>query len=178
MFLSVYRPPPSRKNKLTNAMFLEQFTDLLKSYVACDRLFVVGDLNVHFNNPSVPCTAALNAVLANLSLKQLVNVPTHPCGHTLDWLITNRATDVLDLIVADMLLSDHFIIFLDLLFRKTGRVTKKVTSCNTRSVDMYAFRTDLRNILECATQSESADPLSVSCYSHSDRPYVRSLNDS
>ena len=161
VFLSVYRPPPSRKNKLTNAMFLEQFTDLLESFVACDRLFVVGDLNVHFDNPSDPCTAALNAVLANLSLEQLVNVPTHHRGHTLDWLITNHATDVLDLTVADMLLSDHFIISFDLLLRKPGRVTKKVTSRNIRPVDMYAFRTDLRNVLECATQSESADPLSV-----------------
>ena len=112
VFLSVYRPPPSRKNKLTNAMFLEQFTDLLESYVSCDRLFVVGDLNVHFDNPSDPCTAALNAVLANLSLEQLVNIPTHRRGHTLDWLITNRATGVLDLTVADMLLSDHFVISL------------------------------------------------------------------
>ena len=94
-------------------------------------------------------------------MKQLVNVPTHCCGHTLDWLITNRATDVLDLTVADMLLSDHFIISFDLLLRKPGRVTKKVTSRNIRSVDMYAFRTDLRNVLECATQSESADPLSM-----------------
>ena len=76
VFLSVYRPPPSRKNKLTNAMFLEQFTDLLESYVVCDRLFVLGDLNVHFDNPSDPCTATLNAVLANLSLEQLVNVPS------------------------------------------------------------------------------------------------------
>ena len=76
-------------------MFLEQFTDLLESYFACDRIFVVGDLNVHFDNLSDPCTAALNAVLANLSLEQLVNVPTHRRGHTLDWLITNRATDVL-----------------------------------------------------------------------------------
>ena len=39
--------------------------------------------------------------------------------------------------------------------------TKKLTSRNIRSVDMYAFRTDLRNVLESATQSESADPLSV-----------------
>ena len=161
VFRSVYRPPPSRKNKLTNAVFLEQFTDLLESYVACDRLFVVGDLNVHFDNPSDPCTAALNAVLANLSLEQLANVPTHRRGHTLDWLITNRATDVLDLTVADMLLSDHFVISFDLLLRKPGRVTKKVTSRNIRSVGMYAFRTDLRNVLGCATQSESADPLSV-----------------
>ena len=84
MFLRGYRPPPSRKNKLTNEMFLEQFTDLLGSYVACDKRFVVGDLNVHFDNPSDPCTAALNTVLANLSLEHLVNVPTHHRGHTLD----------------------------------------------------------------------------------------------
>ena len=158
-------PPPTlprRKSKLTNTIFLEQFTDLLESYVACDRLFVVGDLNVHFDNPSDPCTAALNAVLGNLSLEQLVNVPTHRRGHTLDWLITNRETDVLDLTVADMLLSDYFVISFDLLLRKPGRVAlKKVTSRNIRSVDMYAFRTDLLNVLESATQSESADSLSV-----------------
>ena len=37
VFLSVYRPPPSRQNKLANAMFLEQFSDLLES---C--FFVIG----------------------------------------------------------------------------------------------------------------------------------------
>ena len=31
VFLSVYRPPPILQNKLTNAMFLEQFSDLLES---------------------------------------------------------------------------------------------------------------------------------------------------
>ena len=56
-------------------MFLEQFADLLKSSVACDGLFVVGDLNVHFDNPSDPCTAALNVVLGNLSLEQSVYLP-------------------------------------------------------------------------------------------------------
>ena len=67
MFLSVYRPPPSRQNKLTNAMFLEQFSDLLESHVSCDRLFVVGDLNVRFDKNSDPSTSALNVVLDILS---------------------------------------------------------------------------------------------------------------
>ena len=80
------------------------------------------------------CMSALNAVLGHLSLEQLVNVPTHGRGHTLDWLTTNRATDVLDLTVADMLLSDYFVISFDLLLRIPGRVTKKVTSSNIRSV--------------------------------------------
>ena len=117
VFLSVYCPPPSRQNKLTNAMFLEQFSDLLESYVSCDKLFVVGDLNVHFDKPSDPTTSALNGVLDNLSLHQLVNVPTHWRGHTSDWLITNHATDVLDLTVVDMLLSDHVVTSFDLLLR-------------------------------------------------------------
>ena len=68
VFLSVDRAPPSRQNKLTNSMFLEQFSDLLESYVSCDRLFVVGDFNVHFDKPSDPTTSALNVVLDNLSL--------------------------------------------------------------------------------------------------------------
>ena len=55
-------------------MFLEQFSDLLESYVFCNRLFVVGDLNVHFDKPPDPCTTALNVVLDNLSLHQLVKV--------------------------------------------------------------------------------------------------------
>ena len=121
-------PPPSRQNKLTNTMFLEQFSDLLESYVSCDRLFVVGDLNVHFDKLSDPSTSALNVVLDNLRLHQLVNVPTHRSGHTLDWLITNRATDVLDLTVVDMLLSDHFVISFDLLLRKPVREKRKIIS--------------------------------------------------
>ena len=69
-------------------MFLEQFSDLFKLYVSCDRLFVVGDLNVHFDKPSDSSTSALNVVLDNLSLYQFVKIPTHRHGHILDWLIT------------------------------------------------------------------------------------------
>ena len=142
-------------------MFLEQFSDLLESYVSCDRLFVVGDLNVHFDKPSDPSTSALNVVLDNLSLHQLVNVPTHRRGHTLDWLIANRATDVLDLTVVDMLLSDHFVISFDLLLRKPVKEKRKIISRNIRAIDMHDFRMDVHNLLGSATQSDSTDPLGV-----------------
>ena len=161
VFLSVYRPPPSRQNKLTNTMFLEQFSGLLESYVSCDRLFVVGDLNVHFDKPSDPPTSALNDVLDNLSLHQLVNVPTRRRGHTLDWLITNRSTDVLDLTVVDMLLSYHFVISFDLLFRKPVREKRRIISRNIRATDMHDFRTDVHSLLGSFPQSDSCDPLGV-----------------
>ena len=100
-------PPPCRQNKLTNVMFLAQFSDMLESYASCDRLFVVGDLNVHFDKPCDPSTSAVNVVLDNLSLHQLVKVTNHRRGHTLDWLITNRVTYVLDLTAVDILLSEQ-----------------------------------------------------------------------
>ena len=108
-------------------MFLGQFSDLLESYVSCDGLFVVGDLNVHFDKPSDPSTSDLNVVLDNLSLHQLVKVPTHCHGHTLDWMITNRATDVLDLTVA---------LSFGLSLRKLVREIKKTISQNIRTIDM------------------------------------------
>ena len=87
VFLSVCRLPPSRQNKLSNAMLLEQFSDLIDSYVSCGGIFC--SRHVHFDKLSDPSTSALNVVLDNLSLHQLVRVPTHRRGHTLDWLTTN-----------------------------------------------------------------------------------------
>ena len=159
VFLGVYRPPPSRQNSLTNVVFLEQLSDLLKSYVSCDRLFVVDDHNVHFDKPD--SSTALNAVLDNLSLHQLVNVPTLRRGHTLDWLITNRTTDVLDLTVVDMVLSENFVISFNMSLRKPVRDTKKIISLNVKATDMHNFRTDVHNLLGSATQLDSPDPLGV-----------------
>ena len=90
-----------------------------------------------------------------------MNLPIHQCGHTLDWLITNRATDVLDLTVVDMLLSDHFVISFDLLLRKPVREKRKIISRNIGAIDMHDFRTDVHNLLGSATQSDSTDPLGV-----------------
>ena len=121
--------------------------------------FIVGDLNVHSNNSSDPCTAALNVAVGNLSLEQLVNVPTHCHVNTLGWLIMDRATDVLKLTVADMLLSSHFVISFEVIEETWQSV--KVMSRDIRSVDMHGFRKHLRNILQSDTQSDSADTLSV-----------------
>ena len=60
-----------------------------------------------------------------------------------------------------MLLSDHFVISLDLLLRKPVREKKKIISRNIRAIDKHDFRTDIYNLLGSATQSNSTDPLGV-----------------
>ena len=106
-------------------MFLDEFPDLLESYVSCDRLFVLGDINFHFDSDSDISVADLKKLLHNLSLQQLVNVPTHRRGRTLDWLITNRVVDVEVLCVVDKLISDHFVISFALLSESQGRRQRK-----------------------------------------------------
>ena len=161
VFLCVYRPPPSAKNKLTRAMFLDQFPDLLEAYITHERLFVVGDINVHFDNPSDHSTVALKALLENLGLEQLITVPTQRKGHTLDWLITNCVTDVKDLSVCDMMLSDHFVISFELDLRKPCKAKKNIASRNLKAINMHAFKTDARAILEPVSQDSSSDPISA-----------------
>ena len=68
---------------------------------------------------------------------------------------------MLDLTIVDMLLSDRFVFSFDLLLRKPVRDKRKIISRNIRAIDMHDFRTDVHNLLESATQSDSTDPLGV-----------------
>ena len=111
-------------------MFLDEFSDLPESYGSCDRLFVLGDIKFHFDSDSDVSVVDLKILLHNLSLQQLVNVPMHHRGHTLDWLLTNRVVDIEELCVVDKLISDHFVVYFVLCFRKPGKTTKEVRSQN------------------------------------------------
>ena len=71
-FFCLYRPPPNRRNNLTDSMFTEQLPDLL-DYVNSFPGFVclVGDMNIHFDNPLQSLT---KQTLSTLSLYGLVQV--------------------------------------------------------------------------------------------------------
>ena len=49
--LTIYRPPPSKKNKTTHNMFLNEFSVLLEDLaVVTGNLIITGDFNFHFEN--------------------------------------------------------------------------------------------------------------------------------
>ena len=76
-FFCLYRPPPNRRNNLTDSMFTEQLPDLL-DFVFNLQGFVclVGDMNINFDAPLQSLT---KQTLTTLSLCNLVQVrtPTH-----------------------------------------------------------------------------------------------------
>ena len=109
-FFCLYRPPPKRRNNLTYSMFTEQPPDLL-NYVNNLPGFVclVGDMNIHFYNPLQSPTKQTLTTLSLYSQVQVINKPTHRCGHIIDWVIVRPDDDIhRKSTVTDSLESDHY----------------------------------------------------------------------
>ena len=107
----VYRPPPSRKNKLTTALFMQEFPDFLADLaLSPHELLVAGDINLHWNKVDT-CTdcASIRETLNMLGLVQHVTKATHQEGNILDWVISRRKSCV-DSVRVGGLVSDHFAI--------------------------------------------------------------------
>ena len=53
VFACLYQPPPTKRNKLTNSMFLEEFPEFLSQYGDSLRDVVyLGDFNFHYDDSS------------------------------------------------------------------------------------------------------------------------------
>ena len=91
-------------------MFTEQLPDIL-DYVSNLPGFVclVGDMNIHFDNPLQSLTKQNLTTLSLYSLVQVINEPTHRCGHIIDWVIVRPDDDIhKKSTVTDSLESDHY----------------------------------------------------------------------
>ena len=73
-FCCLYRPPTNQQNNLTDSMFTEQLPDLL-DYVNNLPGFVwlVGDMNIHFDNPLQSQTKQTLTTLSLYNLVQVIN---------------------------------------------------------------------------------------------------------
>ena len=69
-------------------MFTEQLLDHF-DYVnnLPGFVFLVGDMNIHFDNLLQSLTKQTLSTLSLYDLVQVINEPTHRCGHIFDWVI-------------------------------------------------------------------------------------------
>ena len=83
-------PPPSRRCNLTDSMFTEQMPDLL-DYISNFTAYAchVVDMNIHFDNPLQSLTKQTLTTLNLHSAVQVINKPTHKCGHIIDRVLTH-----------------------------------------------------------------------------------------
>ena len=87
-FFCLYRPPPNRRNNLTDSMLTEQLPDLL-DYIkhlpgfACHP----GDMKIHFDDPLQSLTKQTLTALSFHNLVQVINKPNHMCCHIINWVV-------------------------------------------------------------------------------------------
>ena len=149
-FFCLYRPPPNRQNNLTDSMFTEQLHDFL-DYVNSLPGFVclVGDMNIHFDNPLQSLTKQTLSTLSLYDLVQVINEPTHRCGHIIDWVIVRPDDDIhRKFTVTDSLESDHYCTKSDFNISVSKPSTLYRTVRNITNIDHPSFIAELSSVSE------------------------------
>ena len=115
--MCLYRPPYSSNNRKTVPMFISEFTEVCSTILAKygdRRLIIVGDFNIHMDEPHSPDTKSFMEILDTFGWQQLVCEATHTSGHILDLCITSDSGTLrLSTPTIDHFISDHaFVSFL------------------------------------------------------------------
>ena len=137
----IYRPPPSKANRCTANMFMDEFATLLDSLtLAPGRLLLAGDFNFHVNVASSKEASNFLKLLDSQNLHQHVLTPTHIRGHTLDLLITRSEDNLIQAVelVAD-LPSDHSAVISSLRLKAASPVKKQIQSRSLHKLDIDRF---------------------------------------
>ena len=160
-FSCVYRPPPSSTNKLTTRMFLSEFDQLLDHYsLLPGNLIVLGDINVHYDNPDSYDTKHICSSLSHHNMSQHISEPTQQAGHILDWIMSrqhaNPATGnslILSTSLTFALPSDHSAILCSLDISPPTRTKHTVTRRNLKSINLDTFSSDASRLLSEKSQN-------------------------
>ena len=158
----LYRPPPSKKNKLLDSTFLSELPDLLDY---CNLLrgksMIVGDLNVHYDVPTDLLTCKVLEILTRFSLVQGVKHPTYyRSGHIIDWVVYREDDKLVDRCTVNHLLSsDHatVIITLNAVPPRDPPVYRSMRDLN--SIDRLELKAEIKTLLQNLGTELSAQKL-------------------
>ncbi|XP_048587372.1 uncharacterized protein LOC125570182 [Nematostella vectensis] len=148
--VTVYRPPPSKVNKLTTRMFFDDFSVLLE-HLAMDpgKLIITGDFNFHIEDPGDADAVRLLDMLDAAGFEQKVVGPTHRKGHTLD-LVVVRDGDLsvrkrLEIVAFPNSVSDHSAIICDVDMPKPCASKKILHRRPLRKINFDSWCNDIRD---------------------------------
>ncbi|KAF7229196.1 transcript variant X3, partial [Nothobranchius furzeri] len=117
----VYRPPGP------NSSFLQEFSDFLSFTVKLSRLVIVGDFNIHVDDPFDHFAMNFSSLMDSFSFTQHVSGPTHTRGHTLD-LVFTLGSNADSVCPEDVYISDHHCIFFNLSVSASPTLARRMVS--------------------------------------------------
>ena len=146
----VYRPPPSKRNKLTHSVFYDELPEFLDYCVMKNAsLLITGDFNVHYENVCDSRTKHFRSTLELFSLSQAVDEPTFlTSGHTLDLVISRDSDSLLHSVQCyHDLTSDHVCVLCRLSVPKQTPLPKFKSVRPIHKIDQNAFSRDLSDLI-------------------------------
>ena len=160
-FFIVYRPPPSKVNKLKASTFLEEFDDFLGEVALLPlKLVILGDFNTHVDQPMKWDSRRLLSTVETCGFYQYVYGPTHRSLHTLDLVIARLDDNVIDHgIICEDFHSDHNMIHCYIGRNKPSSVKKTVTLRDFRSLNHEQFESDLSSELASLSSIDEVNHL-------------------
>ena len=101
----------------------------------------------------------LKTMLSDDGLTQLVDVPTHRCGHTLDWAVVRSDVSCLVLERVDDMpgLSDNRSFLCQMTITAPSKSKRTVTSRNTKAVSLPDFQADVKCFADRYSQCPDRD---------------------
>ena len=96
---SIYRPGSKQPSP---AFFSEIAAQLERVMSRAGRVFIVGDINIHFDRPSNELGIRFSSILTDFGCGQWVNMPTHDDDGWLDVMISREEDGPLDTEVIDL----------------------------------------------------------------------------
>ena len=140
-FISIYRLDYEAID-----VFFTEFTELLE-FTVSEKCIIAGDINIHCDVVDDGHTVQLNNLLTAFNLTQVIDVPTHNKGHTLDVVIARiHETKIAEVDVSDIALSDHYL--LSFSADCTAPMSYYKTITYRKKVNSDKFHEDLVNTLD------------------------------
>ena len=114
--VSIYRPPYTTINQITDAQFTTAFAEWIPNItMQYKNAIILGDFNIHINDNMDANASIFQDVMAATGLSQWVDFSTHKLGNTLDLVFTKcSSTIAVSSCTQGPLWSDHFAVELSL----------------------------------------------------------------
>ena len=126
-----------------------------------DKMLLVGDFNIHVDNPDNPDTILLNNLLASYNLVNRINFPTHKLQHTLDLIIENGDNLLLVSTSRGLHILDHNFVHCTLNVKHPLPSPKTIQYRHIKKMDHTAFRDNLKKHLKLLEDQSLEDMIST-----------------
>ncbi|KAK2183690.1 hypothetical protein NP493_299g00033 [Ridgeia piscesae] len=166
--VTIYRPPPKQSPNVP--VFLREFADLLEDLtLTSGQLLLVGDLNFHFDNPTIAHTTPIIDLISATNHQHHVTLATHQKGHILDVIITRRdELPIADITCDESIKSNHSAVIFTVPTTQTVQpkrtiTVRKLKNVNTQQISKSANQqishdiacSDLITQQACASAAEA-----------------------